>query len=260
MTSGSNATRSRLTAHLQAAIKQLIMERFDVFAAKRDQPPSPVEPPSAAEASNGDQQSQDAVAPAATSSYAGSASPQKRPPDSDELSDLPTKTPPAKKTKKKDDDDDVDADAVYAAKLQAEENMRARPTRGANTRKVAPAKRKTKAKTSKKIKAEDDSDLDSGSETTKKEVKRSGGFHVRLWRWLLGYPVLTHIQKPLNLSPALSALLDGEMTVRFYSIFMLGSRIMLTDAAFAAPNGQEALAIHPRSRAARPKRPTPNPM
>jgi upstream activation factor subunit UAF30 len=257
--SGSNATRSRLTVHLQAAIKQLIMERFDVFAAKRDQPPSPVEPPSAAEASNGDQQSQDAVAPAATSSYAGSASPQKRPPDSDELSDLPTKTPPAKK-KKKDDDDDVDADAVYAAKLQAEENMRARPTRGANTRKAAPAKRKTKAKTSKKIKAEDDSDLDSGSETTKKEVKRSGGFHVCLWRWLLGYPMLTHIQKPLNLSPALSALLDGEMTVRFYSIFILGSRIMLTDAAFAAPNGQEALAIHPRSRAARPKRPTPNPM
>ncbi|RMJ28646.1 SWIB MDM2 domain protein [Aspergillus sp. HF37] len=184
-----------LTPH-KAAIKQLIMERFDVFAAKRDQAPSPVEPPSAAQASNGDQQSQDAIAPAATSSYAGSASPQKRPPDNDELSDVPTKTPLAKKKKKDDDDDDVDADAVYAAKLQAEENMRARPTRGANTRKAAPAKKKTKAKTSKKIKAEDDSDLDSGSETTKKEVKRSGGFH-----------------KPLNLSPALSALLDGEVTL-----------------------------------------------
>lgn len=82
--------------------------------------------------------------------------------------------PPAKKHKSS---ADVDADALYAAKLQAEENMRARPTRGGNTRRAAPTKKKSKAKTSKRVKAEDDSELESGSDT-KKEVNRSGGFHV----------------------------------------------------------------------------------
>lgn len=149
------------------------MERFDVFAAKRQQEPSPAEPP--APTSNG-HHAHDSTAAIPSSSLAGSASPQKRLPDSDDHSDVSTKTPPAKKKKAK--KEDVDADAVYAAKLQAEENMRARTTRGANTRKAAPVKRKTKAKTSSKVKAEDDSDLDSSSGTAKKEVNRSGGFHV----------------------------------------------------------------------------------
>lgn len=61
--------------------------------------------------------------------------------------------------------------------------MRARPTRGASARRSAPVKKKAKAKTSKKVKAEDDSDLDSGSET-KKEVNRSGGFHVSFQHFL----------------------------------------------------------------------------
>lgn len=74
----------------------------------------------------------------------------------------------------------MDADALYAARLQAEENLRARPTRGGIVRKSAPVKKKkspTKAKTSKKVKAEDDSDLE-GSDGEKKEVNRTGGFHV----------------------------------------------------------------------------------
>lgn len=102
---------------------------------------------------------------------------QKRTSDEDDLSDLPNISPHKKKRKA---EPFVDADALYAAKLQAEENSRARPTRGA-TRKhtVIKRKRTPKKKTSEKVKAEDDSDLqNSGSETTEKKVNRSGGFHV----------------------------------------------------------------------------------
>ncbi|KAF7118561.1 hypothetical protein CNMCM5793_008091 [Aspergillus hiratsukae] len=175
-----------------AAIKQLIMKRFDLFAERSGIGGSDAAASSTAPTSNGRAQTHDSVTPAEPSPPAQSSSPQKRQAESDDQSDPLTKTPPAKKKKP---DHDIDADALYAAKLQAEENMRARPTRGASARRAAPVKKKTKAKTSKKVKAEDDSDLDSGSET-KKEVNRSGGFH-----------------KPLNLSPALSALLNGEATL-----------------------------------------------
>ncbi|EAW08514.1 SWIB/MDM2 domain protein [Aspergillus clavatus NRRL 1] len=177
----------------KAAIKQLIMERFDIFAARSGiGASSDAATSSTAPTNNGHVENYASVTPVEPSPPAPSSSPQKRQAESDEQSDTASKTPPAKKKKP---DHDIDADAIYAAKLQAEENMRARPTRGASTRRAPPVKKKAKAKTSKKVKAEDDSDLDSGSET-KKEPNRSGGFH-----------------KPLNLSPPLSALLDGEVTL-----------------------------------------------
>ncbi|KAJ5484398.1 hypothetical protein N7453_012352 [Penicillium expansum] len=117
--------------------------------------------------------------------------PVKRQASSDSTSEPASASPPAKKQKP---DTDTDADAVFAAKLQAEENSRARPTRGGNTRRAAPVKKKSKAKTSKRVKAEDDSDIGSGDEP-KKEVNRNTGFH-----------------KPMNLSEPLSALL-GEPTL-----------------------------------------------
>lgn len=159
------------------------MERFDIFAAQGGIGTSADGTASTAGTSNGHQDNTDSITPPEPESSKHSASPQKRRADSDELSELSnakslTKSPPPKKKKT---DNDVDADAVYAAKLQAEENMRARPTRGGNTRKAAPAKKKAKpkTKTSKKVKAEDDSDVESGSDGAKKEVNRSGGFHVR---------------------------------------------------------------------------------
>ena len=104
---------------------------------------------------------------------------QKRTSDEDELSDVPNSPSPKKKRKV---EHFVDADAAFAAKLQAEENSRARPTRGGASRKsttIKKKKRSPKKKTSDKIKAEDDSDLqDSGSEAVEKKVNRSGGFHV----------------------------------------------------------------------------------
>ncbi|KKK18693.1 hypothetical protein P175DRAFT_0500068 [Aspergillus ochraceoroseus IBT 24754] len=170
----------------KAAIKQLIMERFDIFAEKGG-----VEAPST---TNGHAQDNGSATPVEPSSPAQSSISQKRQADSAEQSDNSSKTPPAKKKKAS---HDIDADALFAAKLQAEENMRARPTRGASTRRAPPVvkKKKPSAKTAKKVKAEDDSDLESGSDSGKK-VNRSGGFH-----------------KPLTLSPALSALLDGEVTL-----------------------------------------------
>ncbi|MCJ1408593.1 hypothetical protein MMC19_002668 [Ptychographa xylographoides] len=111
--------------------------------------------------------------------------------DDSELSNVPITPPPKKKRKAISPEDD---DAVYAAKLQAELNSLARPTRGGASKKsfVIKKKKTPRKKTSSKIKAEDDSDLE-GSGNEEKKVNRSGGFH-----------------KPLILSAPLSALLDGE--------------------------------------------------
>lgn len=155
-----------LTMHSQAEVKQLIMERFDIFASNNGVH-SPEET-----SSNGHTHATTAAVP----SPPPSSSPVKRQAHSEDASEPASASPPPKKRKP---DADVDADALFAAKLQAEENMRARPTRGANTRRAAPSKKRSKAKTAKRVKAEDDSDVDSGSET-KKEVNRTGGFHVRL--------------------------------------------------------------------------------
>lgn len=86
--------------------------------------------------------------------------------------------------KKKKKSAPVDNDAVFAARLQAEENGRARATRGGVNKKSTPIKKKKdkkvqKKKTSNKVKTEDDSDLDgSGSEVAERKVNRNSGFHV----------------------------------------------------------------------------------
>ncbi|CAL5865940.1 uncharacterized protein PFLUO_LOCUS147 [Penicillium psychrofluorescens] len=164
-------------------IKQLIMERFDIVAERNGVTASP----EAAPTSNG--VGDDDSISVAVPSPPPSSSPVKRDPDSDDGSEPTRGGPPTKKRKP-----DVDADALFAAKLQAEENLRARPTRGGGPRRTGPTKKRSKAKTAKRVKAEDDSDIESGSDT-KKEVNRTGGFH-----------------KPLNLSPPLSELL-GEVTL-----------------------------------------------
>ncbi|KAL1956136.1 hypothetical protein VTO42DRAFT_7571 [Malbranchea cinnamomea] len=163
--------------HQKAVIKELIMQRFDIFAERQE---------------IGAASSTNANGNANASSVDSSSSPQPQKRDADDHnSETIDQSPPAKKQKS--NNDTVDLDAILAAKLQAEENLRARPTRGAAARKAAPVQKKkapSKAKGSKKISPKDDSDLDhSGSEP--KKVNRSGGFH-----------------KPLNLSPALAALLN----------------------------------------------------
>ncbi|KKZ65078.1 hypothetical protein EMCG_01318 [[Emmonsia] crescens] len=174
----------------KAAIKVLIMQRFDIFAEQSEKQAEPTP------AVNGHSSNSHLAAPTVEPiSPALSTSPQKRSAEPEGVSDSGDKSPPKKKRKS----DLVDADAIFAAKLQAEENLRARPTRGANSRKTAPVKKKksvAKSKTSKKVKAEDDSELDEPDSESKKEVTRTGGFH-----------------KPLTLSPTLSVLLGGELSL-----------------------------------------------
>lgn len=133
--------------------------------------------------------------------------------DDDDLSDLPSEPSPKKKRKV---EHFVDEDAAFAAKLQAEENSRARPTRGGVNKKGALMKKKKKTpkkKTSAKVKTEDDSDVDdSGSGSAEKKVNRSGGFHVRLKTTFEAFGMLLkQQQKPYTLSTPLSIMLDGEI-------------------------------------------------
>lgn len=189
------------------------MQRFDIFAEQSEKQAEST-PAVNGHSSNG----QPDIPTIEPISPALSTSPQKRTPEPESVSDSGDKSPPKKKRRS----NLVDADAIFAAKLQAEENLRARPTRGANSRKIAPVKKKkpaTKSKTSKKVKAEDDSDLDAQDSESKKEVTRTGGFHVS-WRRsskLLLQLILTFVsKKPLALSAPLSVLLGGEVTVSIF--------------------------------------------
>ena len=161
------------------------MERFDRFSAGPDNasatPEEPPTPPAANGHSIRDSPTKHAAEPASVKTKSmppssPTSTPPKREIDDDAAEPLDV-SPPKKKRKA----DSVDPDAAYAARLQAQENLLARPTRGGNSRKVAPVKKKKspskKATTAKKVRASDDSDIDS-SEVGEKEVNRNTGFHV----------------------------------------------------------------------------------
>ena len=75
--------------------------------------------------------------------------------------------------KKKRKELSVDADAALAARLQAEEDKRVRPTRGGSSRKAAPAKKKTpKKKTAARVRGSDESDVDDS--LTEKKPSNTG--------------------------------------------------------------------------------------
>jgi upstream activation factor subunit UAF30 len=105
--------------------------------------------------------------------------------DESQLSSLEASPPPKKKQKASRSTED--SDAAFAARLQAEENMRtSRATRGAATgkRKAAPgkkAKKEKKKKSKARVGSDEDSDVEGGE---KKEVKRNGGFHVSFFNFL----------------------------------------------------------------------------
>jgi hypothetical protein len=112
-------------------------------------------------------------------------------------------TPPKKRRKP---NKPVDADAKLAAMLQAQENMSARATRGGANRKT-PKKvaKKPRKKSEKKVKADDDSELEEvGSDGEVKEKVKKGGFH-----------------KQYNLSAPLADLV-GEAAVCYPIYLILG--------------------------------------
>lgn len=170
----------------QTAIKHLIEERFDAISK------ATVE---VAETTSGD--SGNVKSEPETNGHT--------PPDSvkDEDADIEVSAVPAKKKARTEGvrETSEDADARLAAELQAQEEKlaRGRTTRGGNS-KAKPTKKsakpKTKAKSAKRVRDEDDSGMsgtDSGAEKPKK--KAGGGF-----------------QKPFNLSFPLAELC-GETQV-----------------------------------------------
>jgi chromatin remodeling complex protein RSC6 len=183
------------------------MARFDKFNAEQNSAPSaddsPV--PSDVKASNSKRKTPE---PSQQASPPTSGT-RNEDDDEDEDSFEPVE-PPVKPAKKKVKRDPADEDARYAARLQAEENSRARATRGAPSRKttgVVKKKKKVVRKSGSKRKSEDVSDGDSASGLErKKEVNRSGGFH-----------------KPMALSTPLATFL-GETMVRS----VLGSKQPIT--------------------------------
>lgn len=122
--------------------------------------------------------------------------------DEDEESDVVT--PPKKKRK------EVDNDAKLAAMLQAQENSRARPTRGSSDKKRPVVKKRTpKKKSADKVKREDDSDLELDSQGEVKEKVKKGGFHKQYYLSapladLVGEPTVSRHFSPLSLSLSFS--------------------------------------------------------
>lgn len=162
----------------QEPIKALIMARFDKFMVEKD---TVRQANGHTKLTNGDVKHETPETKHESSTPPSRKSVKREVTDDDaELSDAPASPSPKKRRKVADMDDD----AAFAARLQAEENSRARPTRGGVNKKAIPAKKKKrtpKKKDSEKIKPEDDSDLEgSGDEAVEKKVNRSGGFHVRI--------------------------------------------------------------------------------
>ncbi|KAG9562442.1 SWIB-domain-containing protein, partial [Aureobasidium melanogenum] len=129
------------------------------------------------------------------------SSPQKRkePSDESDLSDVVDDRPTKKRKQHAEEDD-----AAYAARLQREENSRARPTRAGATRKAAPVKRKKKTP----VKVKDGSDVETNGESK----PRTGGFH-----------------KPMNLSEPLSALLGETQLSRPQTVKKIWEYVKLRD-------------------------------
>ncbi|KAI9785231.1 MAG: hypothetical protein M1816_000479 [Peltula sp. TS41687] len=164
-------------------IRGLIMARFDKFHAETSAAPSsPGEsPPRSTTNGNGHDEAalpESGARQKSESSEAVDCKPNREKEDTPPVAVETSPKPPKKKRKVEDEDED----ARLAAMLQAEENSRARKTRGAATRKAAPAKkRKVTSKAKSATKVEDDSDAISDSERKKKRsVNRSGGFHKQL--------------------------------------------------------------------------------
>ena len=162
------------------------MARFDKFMPEKSTAPQ-------INGHTSEVKSEPSDSPENTIKASASPAPKREPKhesEDDDLSDAPTEPSPKKKRKV---ERFVDEDAAFAAKLQAEENSRARTTRNGINKK-APVKKKSrpKKKTATKVRNEDDSDIDSGSGAADRTINRSGAFHV-------GFPLLGKHCRPKEL-------------------------------------------------------------
>ncbi|KAH6958044.1 SWIB/MDM2 domain-containing protein [Fusarium avenaceum] len=123
----------------------------------------------------------------------------------------PSATPePSRKKVKRSPSED--ADAKLAAQLQAQENSlaRGRKTRGGDKTKPTKKKAAPRKKSAKKVKADDDSDLEPADGEVGKKRKAGGGF-----------------QKPFNLSETLSELVGETQVSKPAQWFPLSWRVFV---------------------------------
>ena len=157
------------------------MERFDKFAAERDAVPTtnghvePTEEPPKSPEIKSEPSTVQASAQKTGMKRPSQSDNEEEDEDAEGSSEPAPPSPPKKKRKA-----EVDEDAIMAARLQAEENSRARPTRGGSARKPPAVKKKKtpKKKTATKVHADDDSDLDGEGSAGERKVNRNTGFHV----------------------------------------------------------------------------------
>jgi hypothetical protein len=178
---------------VQDVIKVLIMERFDHASKVAAEPHPTVETPYSSTNGHVKSESKPSATPSRTTTTQTPSSP---PSDSDE------DVSPPKKKRKIPKSEPMD-DAKLARMLQEQENRGSRATRGGNVKggkvvkKGKGTPKRPRKKSEKKVKAEDDSELEEvGSDGEVKEKPKKGGFH-----------------KEYYLSAPLSALV-GEMKVR----------------------------------------------
>ncbi|KZZ93089.1 SWIB/MDM2 domain-containing protein [Ascosphaera apis ARSEF 7405] len=160
------------------AIKELIMQRFDLFVDSHEEEADKTETPVQNSDADGEPDV-DILSPA-----------QKREATYDDDDDdgavaAGEHEPPSKKRRQS----SMESDAALAARLQAEENLTRRRTRGAGSKKPTPKKKTKKVKSAAKMKTADGAEGDDAP-------KKNTGFH-----------------RPMGLSPALSAFLDGAETM-----------------------------------------------
>lgn len=187
-----NVTLHWLTTSLQDAIKTLIEQRFDAIAADEPAEAMPTPP----HHTNGVDHSKHHMNGVKKEEDDADADPDD---DADDASnEIQVSTVPAN-TKKRSSSMVEDEDARLAAELQAQENLlsRTRQTRGGHSAPKPKSKKTKKAKKSKssaKVKAGDDSDVDTeDSSGVVKKRKAGGGF-----------------MKEFNLSSPLSVLVGCE--------------------------------------------------
>lgn len=126
-----------------------------------------------------------------------------------------------------------DEDARLARELQAQENQlaRGRQTRGGHSKPKAKPAKKKKAKSSAKIKAGDDSDLDTEDSGTPKKRKAGGGF-----------------MKEFNLSYPLQELVGSERVCAHLLLLQLWDKSLTLSPAVSAPGSQKAVGAYQSQR------------
>jgi upstream activation factor subunit UAF30 len=219
---------------LQKLVTALIMQRFDVFnsAPTNVVPTTEITPPPASN-TNGASASQPVKRETnGTSKKRSSPTTDENETDDDVLSSVADSPPPAKRTKIEKAQKETDEE--YARRLQAELNrVQGRSTRGGGAttkRKPAPKQRKKKSKAT--VGSDEDSDVEGGE---KKEVKRTGGFHVRsACTTSIGANILTNTET------------DGTLSTTLCT--------RERNTAIATADGQKDMGIHQTERVAGPER------